>query len=128
MEYKGKGISAAPSCESLIMQLLHLVTLTHTQHLRTRSYAHHMALGDFYDELNELTDSLAEAYQGRYGLMDLPEVPYKKETDPIMSIKTMRRYIDDNRMMMVQDSELQNILDEIVALMDKTLYKLEFLS
>ena len=45
-----------------------------------------------------------------------------------MMLKTMRRYIDDNRAGMVPDSELQNILDEIVALMDSTLYKLQFLS
>ena len=128
MDYKGKGISAAPSCAAMVMELMHARTNAHMQHLKTRSYAAHKALGEFYDELVGLIDSFSEAYQGRYGLMDFPEVPFKAESDPVMMIKTLRRYIDDNRMMMVQDSELQNIIDEIVALMDSTLYKLEFLS
>lgn len=122
-----KGISQ-PSCAALVMELMHLRTNAHMLHLKTRSYAAHMALGSFYDELVDLVDSFAEAYQGRYGLLNYPDVPFKQEADAIMMLKTTRRYIDDNRLGMVPDSELQNIIDEIVALIDSTLYKLEFLS
>ena len=122
-----KGISQ-PSCAALVLELFHVRTNAHMLHLSTRSYAAHMALGSFYDELVDLVDSFAEAHQGRYGLLKFPDIPFKKESDPIMMIKTIRRYIDDNRQGMTPDSELQNIIDEIVALMDSTLYKLEFLS
>lgn len=122
-----KGISQ-PTCGALMMELMHVRTNAHILHLKTRSYAAHKALGTFYDELVDLIDSLAEAYQGRYGLIKFPDVPFKQETDPLMMVKSIRRYIDDNRDGMVPDSELQNILDEIVALMDSTAYKLEFLS
>jgi glycerophosphoryl diester phosphodiesterase len=125
---KMKGISATPSCGALMMELMHARTNAHMMHLKTRSYSAHKALGKFYDEIVDLIDSLAEAYQGRHGLINFPEVPFKQEADAVMMLKTLRRYIDDNRMMMVQDSELQNIIDEILALMDSTLYKLEFLS
>lgn len=117
-----------PSCSALIMELFHARTNAHIMHLGTRSYAAHKALGRFYDEVVDFIDSLAEAYQGRYGLINFPEVPFKREADAVIMLKGLRRYIDDNRMMMVPDSELQNIIDEIVALIDKTLYKLEFLS
>lgn len=117
-----------PTCGALMMELMHVRTNAHLLHLKTRSYAAHMALGSFYDELVDLIDSLAEAYQGRYGIINYPDVPFKQEADAIMMLKTIRRYIDDNRIGMVPDSELQNILDEIVALVDSTLYKLEFLS
>lgn len=120
--------TAQASCGALMMELMHVRTNAHLLHLKTRSYAAHMALGSFYDEIVDLIDSLAEAYQGRYGIINFPDVPFKQESDAIMMLKTMRRYIDDNRLGMVPDSELQNILDEIVALMDSTLYKLEFLS
>ena len=123
-----KGISGAPSCGALIMELLHSSTNAHVQHLKARSYAAHMALGNYYESIVEKADALAEAYQGRYGIVDYPNLPYKLESDSIMMLKGLRRYIDDNRMMMVQDSELQNLLDEVVALIDTTLYKLEFLS
>lgn len=119
---------AQPTCGALMMELMHARTNAHMLHLKTRSYAAHKALGEFYDEIVDLIDSLAEAYQGRYGIINYPDVPFKQEADAILMIKTLRRYIDDNRLGMVPDSELQNILDEIVALMDSTLYKLEFLS
>lgn len=123
-----KGISGAPTCGALILELFHSSTNAHIQHLRTRSYAAHKALGEYYESVLDKADSLAEAYQGRYGLIEFPNLPFKMESDSVMMLKGLRRYIDDNRMAMVQDSELQNLLDEVVALIDSTLYKLEFLS
>jgi hypothetical protein len=123
-----KGISGAPTCGALILELFHSSTNAHIQHLRTRSYAAHKALGEYYESVLDKADSLAEAYQGRYGLIEFPNLPFKMESDSVMMLKGLRRYIDDNRMAMVQDSELQNLLDEVIALIDSTLYKLEFLS
>jgi len=122
-----KGMTT-PSCAALMMELFHARTNAHIMHLGTRSFAAHKALGEFYEEIVGKTDSLAEAYQGRYGLINFPEVPFKREADAVIMLKGLRRYIDDNRMMMAPDSELQNLIDEIVALIDSTLYKLEFLS
>ena len=123
-----KGITANPTVAALVMQLFHARTNAHVQHLRTRSYAAHVALNEFYDNIVGLTDALAEAYQGREGIMDYPELPYKPESDAIQMIRGLRRYIDENRMMMCSYSEIQNLIDEIVAQMDSTLYKLENLS
>jgi hypothetical protein len=123
-----KGISATPTIAGLVMQLFHARTNAHVLHLRTRSYAAHVALNEFYDSIVELTDSLAEATQGRYGILDYPELPYKAESDPIQMIRGLRRYIDENRQAMCDHSELQNLIDEIVAQADSTLYKLENLS
>ncbi len=123
-----KGISASPTVAALIMQLFHARTNAHVLHLRTRSYAQHKALGEFYDEVVGLSDDLAESYQGRYGIQDYPELPYKYDGDAVTMIKSLRRYIDENRMMMCEHSELQNKIDEIVALLNTTLYKLENLS
>lgn len=123
-----KGITASPSVAGLIMQLFHARTNAHVLHLRTRSYAAHVALNEFYENIVGQTDKLAEAYQGRYGIQDYPELPYKAESDAIMMIRGLRRYIDENRLQMCDHSELQNLIDEIVAQMDSTLYKLENLS
>ena len=43
--------------------------VAHSVHLNTRSFAKHMALNTFYDEIIELADKFAEAYQGRHGLI-----------------------------------------------------------
>ena len=37
----------------------------HKAHLNTDSFAAHMALGDFYDGIIDLADSLAETWMGR---------------------------------------------------------------
>lgn len=123
-----KGITAKSTVAALIMQLFHARTNAHVLHLRTRSFAAHKALNEFYDEIVGLTDDLAESYQGRYGIQDYPELPYKQESDAVMMLRSLRRYIDENRMMMCEHSEIQNKIDEIVELLNSTLYKLENLS
>lgn len=123
-----KGITATPTFEGFVAMAQHLLTNVRQQHWRTRSYAAHEALGEFYSGLSDKLDELVEAKQGRDGLIDVPELPFRKEQDPVMSIRTMRRYIDENRMLLCGHSEIQNILDELVAKMDKALYKLENLS
>lgn len=123
-----KGITATPTFEGFVAMTQHLLTNIRQQHWRTRSYAAHEALGEFYGGLSDKLDDLVEAKQGRDGLIDVPELPFRKEQDPVMSIRTMRRYIDENRMLLCGHSEIQNILDELVAKMDKALYKLENLS
>ena len=44
----------------LIMELFHARTTAHVLHLRSRSYAQHVALNTFYDEIIDLADTLAE--------------------------------------------------------------------
>lgn len=123
-----KGITASPSMGAFLMELLHARTNAHVLHLRTKSYAHHMALNEFYDEIGDHTDAIAEAYQGRYGIIEYPALPYKPDNDPIMMLRSLRRYVDDTRRMVCSESEIQNLIDEAVALMDSTLYKLENLA
>lgn len=48
-----------------VMKALHARTNAHVLHLKSRSYARHVALGDFYDVLVDLLDGYVEAYQGR---------------------------------------------------------------
>lgn len=103
--------------------------ITHREHLKTRSYAQHMALGAFYPAIIEFADSLAEAYQGCEG--KLITVPYVKNTatgsvDSIL--RSHLEWISKNRKKLSEESSIQNIIDEIVGLYQSTLYKLKFLS
>ena len=103
--------------------------ITHREHLKTRSYAAHMALGAFYPEIIELADDLAEAYQGCEG--KLIQIPYVKNTatGSVESIlRTHLEWISKNRKKLTDESSIQNIIDEIVGLYQSTLYKLKFLS
>lgn len=99
----------------------------HRAHLRTTSYAQHMALGDFYESIVGIADSLTEAYQGRHGIID--DIPMLEETDTGEPADVLARHLDSVeklRYSAIQktDTALQNIVDEAVAEYLSTLYKL----
>ena len=114
------------------MCLLNSVTTGHILHLQSRSYSQHMALGTFYSEIGDLVDSFVEAFQGKYGL--LTKYPATAELMPDMNPIDYLEYLKTDVEILrrangfPQDSELQNITDEIAQLIDSTLYKLRFLA
>jgi len=106
--------------------LLHSVTNAHILHLTTNSLAQHLALGEYYEGVDELVDSFAEAFQGKYGVLTNWTEDYALPAEPVEYMKFLgaKVYSLRNRPEFPKDSELQNITDEIAALIDHTLYKL----
>ena len=102
-------------------------TLTHMEHLRTKSYAQHKALQDFYDGIIDLADSLAETYQGYESIMDIPLL--STEVKGNIADHLAKRVLEIQRLRKSCDlSAIQNIVDEIVSLYLSTVYKLRNLS
>ena len=105
--------------------------VAHSVHLNTRSFSKHMALNTFYDEIVELADGFAEAYQGRHGLIGPISLMSAKKTnnvvefleDSLKDVEDMRYKVCDK-----DDTAIQNIIDGIVDLYLSTLYKLKFLA
>lgn len=128
--YKGEQITEESiMVEEFISGLLHSVTITHMYHLKTRSFAQHSALGAFYEGMDDLVDGLIEAYQGKYGLiedyvLDAGDMP----PSPLEYLISLSEFVKVGRADFVQDSELQNMIDEIASLIDSTIYKLRFLA
>jgi hypothetical protein len=114
------------------MCLLNSVTIAHILHLCTRSYSQHKALEGFYTEIGDLIDGFVEAFQGKYGLLTKypTSCDLMPNADPIVYLEYLKVEVSTLRVMpkFPQDSELQNITDEIAALIDSTLYKLRFLA
>ena len=105
--------------------------VAHSVHLNTRSYAKHKALGSFYDDIVDLADDFAEAYQGRHGLIGpISLMSAKKNGNIIEFLEDSLSEIEANRYKVCEekDSAIQNIIDEIVALYLSTLYKLKHLA
>jgi len=105
--------------------------VTHSVHLNTRSYAKHKALGKFYDGIVDLSDSFAEMYQGRHGLIGpITLHSAKKTTNVIEFLEDSLNDIEKARYEVCEekDTAIQNIIDEIVGLYLTTLYKLKFLA
>lgn len=118
-------------CGDFIGHLFLARDVAHSTHLNTRSYAKHMALGSFYDEIVDLTDKLAEAYQGRHGLIGPITLQSAEKTGGIVEfLESSLAKVEEYRYEAVDksDSALQNIIDEIVSLYLSTLYKLRFLA
>jgi hypothetical protein len=111
----------------LVMRLMNAVTISHAQHLGAKSYSVHMALNDFYNGIGENADEIAEKWQGAYGqLLEFPD-PAPLEKEPLAFLQGLRQWIEQNRAEACDDSEIQNLIDEAMALIDGTLYKLRFL-
>jgi hypothetical protein len=112
----------------LVVTLFHARTAAHILHLQTKSYAEHVALNEFYDGVVDLADAIAEAFQGIYGLLEFPKESYKQPTDAVRFLTQLRSWVADNREDCCPDTEIQNMIDEVLSLIDSTLYKLRFLS
>lgn len=111
-----------------ILTLLHAVTNTHIQHFRANTFAEHETLGEFYTKLSDLVDAVTEATQGRTGKkIDFPVQYYPPADTPIEELEMLLAYVDEERYGedIPQNSEIQNLIDEITAQIDSTLNKLK---
>lgn len=113
----------------LIIKLLHARTNAHILHLGTTSFAKRKALNDFYEEIVDLVDTLAEAYQGDYGLITNYPPRYTHFDDGLKLMADFSAWIEKNRHSLWDgdDSNLENIVDEIVTCIRQTQYKLRSL-
>lgn len=107
--------------------------LAHRAHLRTTgpgSFAAHEALGEFYPAVVDLADSLAETYQGAMlELIKIPLLDNEFSGEIKQSLQAQRKWLQANRYKAVprEETAMHNIIDEIVALYDRTIFKLHFL-
>jgi hypothetical protein len=109
------------NCGKFVGMLFQSRDTMHIQHLQTTSFAEHKALGHYYDEILELTDKFTEVYFGRYKRMEIV-IPESKVMPATQHLKEMLALVEGERPNYT--SELQNILDEMIALINKTLYLL----
>ena len=109
--------------------------MAHVYHLSVKgdmgSHAAHLALGAYYEGILEFIDELIETYQGQYELVESfdmintidtktkPPIEYFEEL--VMFIKSTR-----NTSLSAEDTHLQNVIDEVVGLIYRTLYKLKY--
>jgi hypothetical protein len=99
--------------------------IIHLAHLQTTSYAEHQALGSYYDSLLGLVDGMIETYFGCIGKRLNIKIPSAEYINPETHLKQFKEYVKKHRNVLGSDrTDVQNILDEIIALINKTLYLL----
>jgi DNA-binding ferritin-like protein len=107
---------------------------THVYHLQVRgdegSYASHMALDAYYNGILGFIDEIIEVYQGQYGIIEKYDTIDTSDTttkDKLEYFEEFVKYVRESRSCIpAEDTHLHNIVDEIVALLYKTIYKLKF--
>ena len=124
-------VTPSPILGQFISTLFASRTQAHVFHLQTNSFAAHKALNEYYDGIIDLADGIAESVQGKYGIItgysniDLLEGNDCNEV--IKYFTALEMYVERARQTMPQDSYIQNQIDEVVALIVSTIYKLKFL-
>lgn len=108
--------------------------MAHIYHLTVKgepgSHAAHKALQEYYEDILEFIDEMIEVYQGQYGLIENYDIIDTKETktkDKLEYFKELVEWVKiEKKCIKPEDTHLLNIVDEAVALMYKTIYKLTY--
>ena len=105
--------------------------VAHSVHLNTRSFSKHKALNIFYERIVGAADDFAETYQGRHGLIGPITLHSAKKTSNIIEfLEDSLKQIEEGRYEICDktDTALQQLIDNIVEIYLRTLYKLKFLA
>lgn len=119
----------------LFSKLFESREMAHIYHLQVNgeegSHASHVALNTYYEDILELIDTLIETYSGQYGIVDGYDIIDTNSTrtkDKVAYFEDLVEFIKYSRKSIsAEDTHLQNTIDEVVALIYRTLYKLKFM-
>lgn len=108
--------------------------VAHIYHLQVKgddgSYSKHETLGEYYEEIIEMIDELIEVYQGQYDVVEGYNIINNsgfKDIDIVEYFIDLADFIKNNRINFKDDdTHLHSLIDDIVCLVYKTLYKLRF--
>ena len=94
------------------------------------SHAAHLALEAYYTGIIESIDEIVEVYQGQYGLIEGYDVIATDDTrskERLEYFKEVVEFVKSERTCIkAEDTHLHNLIDEVVALLYRTIYKLTY--
>ena len=114
----------ASSINEFLGTLLQSVTDAHTMHLATKKFSTHKALNDYYDDAPDVVDELIEAMQGVDGEIELKPLTIPTD-DPIKYFEELRELAVSGKSEFIDDDEIASNCDNVISLIDQTLYKLK---
>ena len=113
------------SAEKYISILMVSRNQAHIFHLVTKSFATHKALQSYYEQIVPLADAWSEAYIGKYGrfkMRNFPTNTMKSAKKPIVYFRALISKI--KKLKLPRDPYLQSIQDDIMVLLQSTVYML----
>jgi hypothetical protein len=114
--------------EQLVLNMLEMEQQLRIWHWQTKLFSRHSAYGATYGALGDLIDSFMEAYMGKYGrikvtgpiqLENLNQEAEQKVESYVEFLLSLNQSLDA-----ANDSDLLNIRDEMLGLMNKLKYLL----
>lgn len=133
-EQKNEQSSEAKSVVKFFSKLFESREMAHIYHLTVKgemgSHAAHLALNEYYDGILGFIDEMIEVYQGQYGIIEGYETIDTSSTQSKDKIEYFEDLVgqirEDRKCIKSEDTHIHNIVDEAIALMYKTLYKLKY--
>ena len=137
-EEKAEGTSekseASGDVSKFISKLLESREMAQVYHWTVKgdmgSHAAHLALEAYYNEVIGFIDDVVEIYQGQYGLIegyDVIDTADSRSKDRLDYFKETVEFVKSNRTCIkAEDTHIHNIIDELIALQYKTIYKLTY--
>lgn len=127
-EPAGENESGESPEQEIVNELLEAAATAKRYHWATMGLGEHEALEFFYEGLEDLADDFIECHQGFTGMrlkgpneMEIPEYTLDGAVGFLMSFKEC---LNTKFRMAVTERSLNNIIDDMVNLIGKTLYKL----
>jgi len=116
----------------IVQWLLQTLNQVKVYHWATKSYAAHKALDEFHEKLSELADTFVEMMMGKMGPIKggaAIRMEVATDANPKNVTAFIEAFCENARsvhksLATKKATELQNILDEMMGLADKTVYLL----
>lgn len=113
---------------NLLRNLLMAQRCAQVHHWQVKSFALHLALGELYEMLVDMTDELAEMYMGATGDTVSPEQSdpnHFSQQYPTEFVRQLLDVLNDLRPTVPQDPAIVNKYDELVGKVQRIKYKME---
>ena len=116
--------------EELFGTLQMSVVATWRKHLRSAKYGKHMALDEFYKEMPEKVDDLIEAWMGAHGkkVGAFQNTLSSSNMNTLKYLNELKRVCKEGYGLLGDKDELKSLMDDIINLINSTLYKVKELS
>lgn len=100
------------------------------KHLKTAKYGKHKALQDFYEEMPDLVDALIEGWMGAHGkkVGAFQNILSSSNLNTLKYLNELKRVCKEGKTLMGENEELISLIDDIINLINSTLYKVKELN
>jgi DNA-binding ferritin-like protein len=100
------------------------------KHLKSAKYGKHIALQEFYEEMPDKVDALIEGWMGAHGkkVGSFQNILSSSNMNTLKYLQELKRICKEGYDLLDDNEELEGLMDDIVNLINSTLYKVKELS